>query len=251
MFRFKSPVMCNRYASEKARDQLAAEYAVTGELPAWQGSDDIRPTNWAPIVALGQDRTRRLVRARWGMVDSRTGKMIPNTMNARSERLLELASWRSMFLAHKRRDGAVTPPRRCLIPFTAFYEYTDEGKTKKPWTLRVTANRVYAMAGLFRSFQPPAGLEPGQRMPEGFTPPAPAVCFTMLMCDPGRHEVMHNIHDRMPVILEEDQFPVWLGEEDTSSDDLLAMMKAYPSERMEALPTAPFASPKNAKLPRA
>lgn len=137
----------------------------------------------------------------------------------------------------------MTPPRRCLIPFSAFYEYTDEGKAKKPWTVRITSNRTYAMAGLFRSFQPlPPGLEPGQKVPAGFTPPAPAVCFTMLMCDPGQHDVMANIHDRMPVILEEDQFPAWLGEEEAVTDDLLAMMKAYPAERMEALPTAPFAS---------
>lgn len=240
--------MCNRFASEKSRDQIAKEYQTVGELPQWQASADIRPTASAPIIALGKDRTRRLLTARWGLVDNKTGKMIKNTMNARSERLLELPTWRSMFLPYQRDNGPVIPPRRCLIPFSGFYEYTGDKPPLQPWTIKVQSNRVYAMAGLFRSFQPPmTGAEPGARIPDGFVRPAPAVCFTMLMCDPGLdHGVMGTIHDRMPVILEEDDFPAWLGETEAATDDLLAMMKPYPAEKMEAVRGAPFSKAQTA-----
>jgi putative SOS response-associated peptidase YedK len=45
------------------------------------------------------------------------------------------------------------------------------------------------------------------------------------------NELIAQIHDRMPVILREEEFPVWLG--DTSEADLKSLLRPYPSEQMQ------------------
>ena len=46
---------------------------------------------------------------------------------------------------------------------------------------------------------------------------------------------MANIHDRMPVILEREDESKWL-QDGTPMDHVLAMLRSYPSEKMEAYP---------------
>jgi putative SOS response-associated peptidase YedK len=41
---------------------------------------------------------------------------------------------------------------------------------------------------------------------------------------------MGQLHDRMPVILAEADWPKWLGEEAVDEDDLLALLKPSPDE---------------------
>ena len=46
---------------------------------------------------------------------------------------------------------------------------------------------------------------------------------------------MGKLHDRMPVILSEAEWPKWLGEEPATEDELLAMLKPCPNEVVEDL----------------
>src|SRR5262249_44257270 len=47
------------------------------------------------------------------------------------------------------------------------------------------------------------------------------------------------IHDRMPVILPAEAWPLWLGEETTSVEDLLALLVPYSAELMRVYPVGP------------
>lgn len=51
------------------------------------------------------------------------------------------------------------------------------------------------------------------------------------------NELLSDIHDRMPVILDEKAMSTWL-DPDTGQRDLLAMLEAYPSGKMEAYPVS-------------
>ena len=48
--------------------------------------------------------------------------------------------------------------------------------------------------------------------------------------------LMAPIHDRMPVILGPEDWEKWLGEEPANDNDLKAMLKPFPSERMSTWP---------------
>ncbi|MFY9836479.1 MAG: SOS response-associated peptidase family protein [Xanthobacteraceae bacterium] len=47
---------------------------------------------------------------------------------------------------------------------------------------------------------------------------------------------MGELHDRMPVILAEADWPKWLGEEPASEQDLLALLKPCPDEALKIWP---------------
>jgi putative SOS response-associated peptidase YedK len=44
---------------------------------------------------------------------------------------------------------------------------------------------------------------------------------------------MATLHDRMPVILAETDWPKWLGEEPATEDELMALLKPCPDEALE------------------
>jgi len=48
--------------------------------------------------------------------------------------------------------------------------------------------------------------------------------------------VASPVHDRMPVILAEIDWPKWLGEEPASEQDLLALLKPCPDEALKIWP---------------
>lgn len=47
---------------------------------------------------------------------------------------------------------------------------------------------------------------------------------------------MAELHDRMPVILAESDWPKWLGEEPASEDELAALLKPYPDDALRIWP---------------
>jgi putative SOS response-associated peptidase YedK len=57
---------------------------------------------------------------------------------------------------------------------------------------------------------------------------------TILTCGPN--DVMDELHDRMPVILAEHDWPKWLGEEPASEEKLLALLKPCPDEVLKIWP---------------
>ena len=57
---------------------------------------------------------------------------------------------------------------------------------------------------------------------------------TILTC--GTNKAMGELHDRMPVILAEIDWPNWLGEEPASEQELLALLKPCPDEALKIWP---------------
>ncbi len=56
----------------------------------------------------------------------------------------------------------------------------------------------------------------------------------MMTCEPNK--VMGELHDRMPVILAERDWPKWLGEEPAAEQELLALLKPCPDEALKIWP---------------
>ena len=50
------------------------------------------------------------------------------------------------------------------------------------------------------------------------------------------NEVGQTDTRQMPVILPREAWPKWLGEQSAHGDELLALLKPYPAERMRAYP---------------
>jgi len=86
--------------------------------------------------------------------------------------------------------------RRCLVPADAFYEWRAMPDGKQPYAIARQDGAPLAFAGLWE----------GWRAPDGIALRSFAILTTTA------NATMSALHDRMPVILEEEHWPVWLGE---------------------------------------
>ena len=189
--------MCGRFASTLPPDAIRALFRTAGPAPNLAPSWNVAPTQDAMVVRRHPETgERRLDLLRWGLIPSWTKdlKAARKPINARSE----TAGSSGMF---KAALGA----RRCLIPVDAFYEWRSMPDGKQPYAIARRDDTPLAFAGVWE----------GWRSPDG------EVVRTFAILTTSANATMAQLHERMPVILEPDAWPTWLGEEDT---DALSLM---------------------------
>jgi putative SOS response-associated peptidase YedK len=164
-----------------------------------------KPPTAPMLVAIRSEDGRRVPKMmRWGLLPhwAKDEKTAYSTFNARSE---EFATKPAFKNAWKRGQ-------RCLVVTDGFYEWKKldpAGKKKQPYAIAMTQG-LMVMAGLWEKWKDPkSGSE--------------FLSCTVLTCAPNA--VMGELHDRMPVILTDSDWPKWLGEEPASKAELLALLK--------------------------
>jgi putative SOS response-associated peptidase YedK len=127
-----------------------------------------------------------------------------------------------------RADGIDTKPafrgawkarRRCLIITDGFYEWRQSDK--QPFAIAMGNRGLMTMAGLWEAWKP--------KDAEDWT-----LSCTIITTD--ANPLMGEVHDRMPVILGFEDWPAWLGETPSTPDQLKAMLKPFPADRIAMWP---------------
>ena len=200
--------MCGRYdnliAREAYRLLFRAERVPQSNFPPRY---NIAPTDQIPIVRVDpRDGERELAMVRWGLVPwwSKEMPKVPH-INARAESVHRTPLFREAFAK-----------RRALIPATGFYEWEKRADGKQPWRFRREDLEPFAFAGLWE-FCRIGGAD--------------ILSAAIIVGEPN--PLAAAIHDRMPVILDPDDYDTWLDAE-TPVDDLRALLKPYPAERMQS-----------------
>lgn len=222
--------MCGRVRIKRGHEW---EAKLHGLIPDFEEFSEIRiglysqprynvaPSQFVPIVRREEDDKAVLAEAKWGLIPSWTrGKPKMAPINARCE----TAATSGMFRQALDR-------RRCLIPADGFYEWKrlDE-KNKQPYFIHRKDDDVFCFAGLWERWKPDPDAEPVDT-------------FTILTTTPNR--LMAEIHDRMPVILEEKDYPLWL-DRSVPGSGVAHLLKQYPPELLEAYKVSKYVnSPKN------
>jgi putative SOS response-associated peptidase YedK len=203
--------MCGRFARKSTQEVLADWFGVELEdMPWFAPSFNVAPQCVQPVVRLDRDAGKReFALLRWGLVPfwAKEAKIGYTTINARTE---EVASKPAFREALKKR--------RCLVPADAFFEWQRfDPKLKRPFAIGLKSGEPYAFAGLWESWHPQDGnaLE----------------TFTILTTDPN--EIMEPIHNRMPVILEPEDYDRWLDAGDPGKPPV-ELLRPYPAELMLA-----------------
>jgi putative SOS response-associated peptidase YedK len=161
-------------------------------------------TNIDTIV--GQNGSRSLAPMRWGLVPSWWSKSLKDlklaTFNARAETVAAKPFFRGAF---KRN--------RCLIPVSGYYEWENTPAGKQPWYFTARdGSPALTIAGLWDEWQDRSSGETIKSC-------------TMIITEPNNF--VAEVHDRMPVLLSQDQFEPWLRGEaglevlKPAADDLL------------------------------
>ncbi len=168
---------------------------------------NVCPTNQMHVV-LGQGDGRALVSMRWGFLPhwyaSETDG--PLLINARAETISEKPAFRE-----------ACRQRRCLIPVTGFYEWTKDAAGLR-WPHYIHADGPIALAGIWQSW----GNETRQN--------------TCALVTTSANATMLPIHHRMPVIVAQQDWPLWLGEAGHGAARLMrsapdALLNTYPVSR--------------------
>lgn len=200
--------MCGRFAlltpTETLVDVLGIDAPVA--MPPSVPRYNIAPTQ--PVLAAYTDShgRRALTFFQWGLIPSwaKDPAFGAKLINARAETVADKPSFRNAF---KRR--------RCLIPADGFYEWQKTDGRKQPMFIHPTDPRPFAFAGLWESWQDREGSH----------------LQTCTILTIHANELMRPIHDRMPVILEPDDFAHWL-DPGPNPDDALHLLRPYPAEKM-------------------
>ncbi len=203
--------MCGRYAIAVPDAAVLRErFAVQQGLETWTPSQNLKPTQAAPVVVIRND-ARELTVMRWGLIPTwaKDAKIGNNMFNARAETVADKPSFRAAF----RR-------RRCLIPATGFYEWRQEDRRNVPYEFFVDDGEVFAFAGLYEAWRDPRGET--------------LWSYTIITTTPN--ELVAPIHNRMPVILPYEHESLWLDPQFEDVTHLQSLLAAYPADRMRMRP---------------
>jgi putative SOS response-associated peptidase YedK len=175
--------MCGRYSLSKTKQDLQDRFEAE-MLPKFQPRYNIAPTQLVPVITSQSPTGFSFFY--WGITPD-FGKNRPvsqKLINARAETVAEKISFKSSF-----------QKRRCIIPADGFYEWKNLGKkTKIPYRFTLRDDELFSFAGIWEEFEGVDG----------------EIQHTFIILTTSPNEIMHEVHDRMPVILTKETEKIWL-----------------------------------------
>jgi len=201
--------MCGRYTLATPSDALVETFEVPEPSFPVEPRYNIAPGQFAPIVAADR-RGRRMGLLRWGFLPARAGGDRRPLVNARSETVDSLPSFRAAFAA-----------RRCLVPADGFYEWRRSAASRKeaptPFWFHPTGDGPVSFAGIWERSTGPEGEER-----YGF-----AIITTAANAE------VAPVHDRMPLVVPGTHRSRWL-DRSTPLADVVHILGSVPDHTFEA-----------------
>ncbi len=179
--------MCGRFTLTATIDVLLDRFDVESFL---QEEEYFPSYNVAPsqsvLAVINNGKANRMGFLRWGLIPPWANDMSIGykMINARSETLTEKPSFKNVY-----------QKKRCIIVADSFYEWKRvDSKTKIPMRIKLKSNHLFAMAGLWEKWKSPEGKD----------------IFSCSVITTSANELVKDIHDRMPVILNPKDERTWL-----------------------------------------
>jgi putative SOS response-associated peptidase YedK len=208
--------MCGRARLSSDVSEIKIAFSIPPErsTPNFAPSWNVAPTDPLPIVRYDEkDKQRSLDVMRWGLIPywAKDIKIGYSTINARAEEIETKPAFREPFRQ-----------RRCLVPIDNFYEWKKTESGKQPYAIGLAGGRLMVLAGLWDTWRSPQG----ERVRS----------FTIVTTTPN--ELCAVLHNRMPVVLKREAWPVWLGEEPADVPHLKSLLVPYSGDDMICWPVS-------------
>jgi putative SOS response-associated peptidase YedK len=194
--------MCGRYTLYHTRAEIEDFFQVS--LPPQFGPRyNIAPTQPVLIVRENphvEDGGLEAEHVVWGLIPpwAEDPKIGSKMINARCETAAEKASYK-----HALRR------RRCIVPVSGFYEWqTSAGGRKQPYLIKHTGSEPLALAGLWDTWHGPNG----------------ELIESCTILTTSAIPKLQGLHDRMPVIIPQENIPTWL---DRRNEDVAALARYF------------------------
>ncbi len=200
--------MCGRYVQKSERKVLEAIFKITSEVIT-----DFKPNyNVAPmqnvLVVRQMEDERTLEALRWSLLPSWSKEKTLKypTLNARGETIAEKPTFKKPF-----------ERSRCIIPNDGFYEWKKIGKDKEPYLIFLKDKTPAAFAGLWDRWKDHSTGE---------------IIDSCTIITTEANELVHPIHERMPVFLDAKDFDEWLDPNNNDTRSLQRFIKPYDADLM-------------------
>jgi putative SOS response-associated peptidase YedK len=218
--------MCGRAYETYTEEELAFQYLNRRplRLDGFRPNYNLAPTQPSPVL-LVRDGARSIELFRWGLVPSWATSVAAATkyslINARGEDIAE-----------KRSYGEPFRFRRCVVPLSGFFEWKRGGPRKRPFAIHRADRGLLSVAGVWERWQPAGHPEP---------------LHTFSIVTTQANTFMADIHDRMPVILDDKDLPLWLDPEVHEPERLTPLLAPCPPEWLNGYEVSTAVnSPRNA-----
>jgi putative SOS response-associated peptidase YedK len=192
--------MCGKFTQMASWKEVVAFSQPLVAIKEGQPVTVSTPMRVATIMRLGEDGKRELLPMRWGFSKHGASNPVPDHMHARAETVDSKPRFcdafgerRGVLLVETFNEGEVLP----------------DGK-KKQWVIRPKDRKPIPIAVIWEEWQGPEGVIP---------------TFVMITVPPN--ELVGKITDRMPAILPQEAWPVWLGEIDAPYKDIKALLTTF------------------------
>lgn len=212
-------VMCGRFAVTTDPALLAEKIKAIDEATGTDGASapnyNVAPTNMIATVVSRHSEpddevTRRVRLMRWGLVpswvkagpDGAPDTKGPLLINARADKVATSPAFRNS-----------AKSKRCLVPMDGWYEWraNEAGPGKKaaktPFFMHRDDGGLVCMAGLWSVWKPAKDADP-------------LLSCTIITTDAVGE--LAAIHDRMPLLLGEENWDAWLNPDAPLDEELLA-----------------------------
>ena len=210
--------MCGRVrlSSDYSEIKIKLKFDLEAPAPNFEREWNLPPTRPMLVAIRSVEGKRTPKMMRWGLLPhwAKDEKIAFSTFNARAEEFTTKPAFKDAW-----KWG-----QRCLVVTDGFYECKKldaKGKNKQPYAIAMADDGQMVMAGLWAKWKDPKSGDQIQSC-------------TILTCRPNA--AIAELHNRMPVILDEADWPKWLGEEPATEQELLALLKPCPDDRLKIWP---------------
>ncbi|MDY6901318.1 MAG: SOS response-associated peptidase [Cyanobacteriota bacterium] len=201
--------MCGRFTLVTEPESLKQVFDISDISNCqFESQYNIAPTQMVATVLYNSETEKRDCQLlRWGLIPSwsKDSKIGARMINARAETLAEKPSFRSAF---KRR--------RCLVLADGFYEWEKLETKKQPYYFQLQDKQPFAFAGLWEEWQSPEDEK----------------IASCTIITTNANELLQSIHNRMPVILEQQDYEQWLDPQLQKTELLQELLQPYKHENM-------------------
>jgi putative SOS response-associated peptidase YedK len=215
--------MCGRFALTISPDELL-EFLSLVMVEDFPPRYNIAPTQPILVVIEGEGGApgsnlpkRKAMLARWGLIPGwvKDPKDFPLLINARAETAIDKASFR-----------AAMRHRRILVPASGFYEWhrpaKESGGKPQAYWVRPKHGGIVAFAGLMEQWSSADGSE----------------VDTAAILTAAATPSFAPIHDRMPVVIQPQDFARWLDCKTQEPREVADLMVTPPEDLFEAIPVS-------------
>lgn len=215
--------MCGRFALTATPDELLELFGLL-KVEDFPARFNVAPTQ--PIlVVVASERAepgsnlpeRKALLVRWGFTPGwvKDPRAFPLLINARAETATDKAAFR-----------AAMRHRRVLVPASGFYEWHRPAKgsraSSQAYWVRPRKGGIVAFAGLMETWSSADGSE----------------VDTAAILTTNANKAIRHIHDRMPVVIQPEDFTRWLDCRTQEPRDVADLMVPAPEDLFEAIPVS-------------